>query len=51
MRCRFHCKTMGCVACTCKSSKAFCHQVLRANNSVNRTQIPLRGLCAGYLKR
>ncbi len=22
-----------------------------ANNSVNRTQIPLRGLCAGYLKR
>ena len=24
---------------------------LRANNSVNRTQIPLRGFCAGYLGR
>jgi hypothetical protein len=24
---------------------------LPPNNSVNRTQIPLRGLCAGYLKR
>ena len=24
---------------------------LAPNNSVNRTQIPLRGLCAGYLKR
>jgi hypothetical protein len=22
-----------------------------SNYSVNRTQIPLRGLCAGYLKR
>jgi hypothetical protein len=24
---------------------------LGPNNSVNRTQIPLRGLCAGYLGR
>jgi hypothetical protein len=34
--------------CTCWSLGA---KGVMANNSVNRTQIPLRGLCAGYLGR